>query len=88
MQRVFTPRAESDSRIYAAIPERTTIGPVLQVHIVRFLGTHGIEIPITSTTTPNRSSWVVICRRKNRYVDELRLRDPGHNPTSNESLLE
>ena len=41
-----------------------------------------------STTTPNRSSWVVISRGKNRYVDELHLRDPGHNPTSSELLLE
>ena len=31
---------------------------------------------------------VVICRGKNRYVDELHLRDPGHNPTSSELLLE
>ena len=47
------PRAESDSRIYAAIPVRTIIGPVLQVHISQFLGTHGIEIQIPSTTTPD-----------------------------------
>ena len=32
--------------------------------------------------------WVVVCRWKNRFVDELHLRDPGHNPTSNELLLE
>ena len=46
------PRAESNSRIYAAIPARTFIGPVHQVHIVQFLGTRGIEIQILSTTTP------------------------------------
>ena len=74
------PRAESDIIIYAAIP----IGPVLQVDIIQFLGTHGIEIQIPSTTTPNRNSWVVTCRRKNRYVDELHLKDPGHNPSSSE----
>ena len=28
------------------------IGPVLQVHITQFLGTHGSEIQIPSTTTP------------------------------------
>ena len=32
------PRADSDSRIYAAIPGRTVIGPVFQVHIRQFLG--------------------------------------------------
>ena len=77
------PHDESDSRIYAAIPRRTLIGPVLQVHIIQFLGTR--QIPFT--TTPDRNSWVVICRRKNRFVDELHLRDPGHNPTSEELLL-
>ena len=37
------PRADSDSRIYAAIPGQTIIGPVLQIHIIQFLGTHGID---------------------------------------------
>ena len=49
---------------------------------------HGIEIQIPSATTPDRDSGVVIRRGKNRFVDELHLRDPGHNPTSNELLLE
>ena len=44
------PRADSDSRIYAATPGRTIIGPVIQVHIKQFLGTHGIEMRIPSTT--------------------------------------
>ena len=76
------PRTDADSRIFAAIPGRPVIGPVIQVHIVQFLGTHGIEIQIPSTTWPNRASWVVICRGKNRSVEELHLRDPGHNSTS------
>ena len=61
--------SDSDYGIYAAIPGQTLIGPVLQVHIIQFLGTSGIEIQIPSTTTQNRTSWVVICRGKNRYVD-------------------
>ena len=43
---------------------------------------------IPSTKTPNCTSWVVICQRKKRCVDELHLRDPGHNPTSSELLVE
>ena len=81
-------RADSDSRIFAAIPGRTTIGPVLQVHITQFLGTLGIEIQIPSSTTLNRNSWVVTWRGRNRYVDELHLRDRGHNPTSSDLLKE
>ena len=64
------------------------IGPVLQVRVVQFLGAHGIEIQIPSTTTTDRTSWVVIHPGKNRYVDELHLRDPGHNSTSSRLLLE
>ena len=82
------PHAVSDSRIYAASPRRTVIGPVIQVHIIQFLGTHGIAIQIPSTTTPNRTSWVVICRGKNRIVDELHLRDPGQKLARTELLVE
>ena len=64
------------------------IGPVLQVHIIQHLGINGIEIQIPSTTTQNRTSWVVILRGKNRYVEELHLNDPDHNPTSSEVLME
>ena len=34
------------------------------------------------------NSWVVICRRKNRYVDELHLNDPDHHPTISKLRLE
>ena len=42
----------------------------------------------SSTTTQNLISCAVICRGKNRYVEELHLKGPGHNPTSSELLLE
>ena len=58
-----------------------------KVHMIQILGTHVLEIQIPCMTTPNRTSWVVICRGRNRYVDELHVRDPGHNPTSTEFLL-
>ena len=83
------PRADSHSRVHASIPERTVIGLVLQVHFVKFLGTHGIEIQMPSTTTKKSNPLgVVICRGKTRFVDELLHRDQGHNPTSSELLLE
>ena len=52
------PRADSDSRLFAAVRERTIIGRVLQVHIIKFLGKYGIEIQISSTTSPTCASWV------------------------------
>ena len=71
------PRGDKDSRAYAAIPGRTKIGPVIQVYIVQFLGNYGLEIQIPSPTNPERKSWVVMCRGRNRFVDELHHRNPG-----------
>ena len=64
------PRENSDSRIYATIPGQTIVGPVLQVHSIQYLDINGIEIQIPSTTTKERTSWVVICRGTNRYEEE------------------
>ena len=75
------------SRISATVPGQTTVGPALQVHIIQYLGINGMEILILSTTTKERTSWVVICRGNNRYVEELHLNDPDHNPTSYELLF-
>ena len=82
------PREDINSRIYATIPGQTIIDQVLQVHIIRYLGIGGIETQIPSTTTKERTSWVVIWRGKNCYVEELHLNDPDHNPKSSELLLE
>ena len=82
------PCADSDSRIYAAIPGRTFIGPVLQ-DLFFTVSWHSWNWNSNSIHDNTRwKSWVVICRGKNRFVDELHLRDPGHNPTSNELHLE
>ena len=75
-------------RFQDEIPGQTTVGPVLQAQIIPYLGINGIEIQSPSTTTPDRNSWVVICRRKNRYVDELHLNDPDHHPTISKLRLE
>ena len=49
---------DTDFLVKIRIPEsmqrfqnKTIIGPVLQVHIIRYLGISGIEIQIPSTTT-------------------------------------
>ena len=68
------PREDQNSGIYATRAGQTTIGPVLQAHIFRYLGMSGIEIQIRSTTTKDLASWVVICRGINRYVEELHQR--------------
>ena len=80
-------RADSDSRIFAAIPGSTHTGPVIQVHTIQFLGIHGIGIQIPSTTTRNRISWVVFAEggvaTRMEYISEIQ-----DNTTSTEVLLE
>ena len=70
------------------IPGQTTVGPVHQAQIIPYLGINGIEIQIPSATTPDRNFCMMKCRSKNRYVDELHLNDPDHNPTISKLLLE
>ena len=79
-----SPRADSDSRIFAGMKQRTIIGPVLQVHITKCLGIYGVEIQIPSTISPKKTLWVVSCRGQNSYVEELPHLEPGPNPTSKE----
>ena len=81
------PTSDRLQRFQDEIPGQTTVGPVLQAHIP-YLGINEIQIQIPSTTTPDRNSWVVICRRKNRYVDELHLNDLDHHPTISKLRLE
>ena len=77
--RTITPlcREYSSSRSYpktkalAAIPEGTTIGPVLEVHIVEFLDGHGIEVAIQSISNPENTYYVVITREAERLVNEI-----------------
>ena len=71
------PREQANSRVYAAIPGNTIIGPVLQVHMVKFLVNYRVEIQIPSTATQDRTFWVIMCRGKNRYVENVSLQDPG-----------
>ena len=58
------PREDQNSRNYATIPGQTTIGPILQAYIIRYLGISRIGIRIPSTTTKERTTCVVICRGK------------------------
>ena len=79
---------DMNSRVFAAIPGGTVIGPVLEVHIVLLRGKHGLEIKNPSANDPNRTSWVVICRGKNLFVNELHIPNPEHNLASSELLEE
>ena len=64
------PREDTNSRIYVTSPGQTAIG-----HFTRCLDVGGIEIQIPSTPTKDFLTWVVICRGKNCYVEELHVND-------------
>ena len=60
----------------------------VQVHTIKCLGIYGIEIQVPSTMSSKKTSWAVICRGQNRYVEELLHLELGPNPTSKELLRE
>ena len=49
---------------------------------------HGIEIEIPSPNRTERTSWVMICQGKKRYVDELHIPNPEYNLASSELLTQ
>ena len=55
-------------------------------HIVLLHGKHGLEIKIPSPNDPNRTSWVLISRGKNRFVSELHI--PIQETITSSELLE
>ena len=55
-------------------------GQSLKSRFSVILTKHGIEIQIPCTSGGNTNVWVVICRCPNRYVDELRYKDPEPSP--------
>ena len=80
MQRVFTTSWTSRLCGQALVTKTSEIGPVLDVKTFCYPDKHGIEIQIPSTSRDNTSVWVAICRGPNRYVDELRYKNPESSP--------
>ena len=74
------PRDDPNSEIKLWIECHTNIDTVLQVKTTCYIDIYGIEIQIPSTSGHGSKSWIVISRDKNRYVEELRVKDPYHSP--------
>ena len=71
MQRVHTPsRDDQDSELIGWIRGHTNIGPSLQGRVTCCLHQYGIEIQSTFHVEKGSSSWIVISRDPNRFVDE------------------
>ena len=64
----------------------TEIGPVLEVKTFCHLDKHGIDNQIHCTSGDKTNVWVVMCRGANRYVDELRYKDPEPSPKNLEEV--
>ena len=69
----FVPRMFEFSKTIAlaAIPEGTTNGPVLEVYFVKKIDRYGIEVAIPSVANPMNTSYVVISREEERFVNEI-----------------
>ena len=69
--RISSCRSYPKTQALAAVPEGTTIGPVLDVHNVEILNKYGIEIASPSVADPMNKSYVVITRETDRLVHEI-----------------
>ena len=76
------PRSRPDSVVKLWRKNLTEIGPVLEVKTFCHLDFNRIEIQVSSTSGYNTNVWVVISRDSNRFVDELRCKDPEYSPGS------
>ena len=87
MPRIFTSPKNPQSRSFAAILGGTIFGPVIEVQSVKILNQYGFEIAIPSPDDHVPTSYVVISRKKSRFVDEVHIPDAGLRPSS-EQLTE
>ena len=60
----------------------------IQVLVVQVMRSHGLEIAIPSRRDHSTTSWVLISRGKDRFVDELHAPNVSRNVPSSESLSE
>ena len=78
-------RSYPKAQAWAAIPEGTIIGPVLEVHVVKILDGNGKEVAIPSIANPMDTSYVVISRETERFVNDINhkeeLRSSNELPT-------
>ena len=75
-------RVNSQSRAFAAIPGGTTIGPDIEVQIVKILDQYGLEIAIPSPSERERTSYVLISRGKSRFVDAIPIPQAELRPSA------
>ena len=64
-------RSFPKSQVLAAIPEGTVIGPVLEAQTATILDGYGIEVLIPSIAKPANTSYVVMSRETERFVNEI-----------------
>ena len=82
------PRNDPRSKVFTAILGGTNIGPVVQVRVAFLLNNQGIEMEIPAPRRPKMKSWVVICRGRNRFVNELHVHETVCHNTRSELLGE
>ena len=78
------PREDPGSEIIAWIGGHTKVGPVLQVKTTCRLDIYGIEIQVPLTSGDGPTSWVIISRGSNRYMEDIQYNDPDNSPESHE----
>ena len=68
-------RKDKDSRPYPSIDAYQQIGPVLNIVIAKVLDVCGIEVQVPPLSNPKDSTWTLISRVHEKFVNELHLQN-------------
>ena len=71
------PRNQKDSRPFASIDANQKIDPNLNIGIALVVDVPGMEVQVPSLTDLWRSIWILTCRGKERFVNDIHRHKPG-----------
>ena len=71
------PRNQKDSRPFASIVQTKQIDPFLIIGIALVVDVPGIEVQVPSLSELWRSIWILTCRGKERFVNEIHRHKAG-----------
>ena len=64
-------RAYPKTKALAAIQGGTIVGPITEVHVVKFFDEYGLKVAIPSSCKPRDITCVVISEDTKRFVNEI-----------------
>ena len=71
LPRMYEFSSLSENHSIGSYSRRYNIGPVIEVHVLKFLDEYGLEVAIPSICKPGDTTYVVISRKTKRFLNEI-----------------